>query len=282
MDFLDISLNFVVIAFLFASLCAVVFVLMRLYEKSHLISLIAEANEMFMVIPPHKLLAIHMVIILSFFLLGLLVVGKGLFWAVALASVGFFLPKLHFMRIKSKRAEKFDEQLVDALITIANSMKAGLTLPQSFKVVADHMNPPISQEFDLLLNEHALGATMEQCMDRALERVASKYLYIAFTATSIGQASGGNMPDILNKISETIRELSKLEKKIAAMTSQGKLQAIVLTLLPAAFGLVIYKMDPSLIAPLFNDFFGYLVIIAVVLLDAVGGFFCWKIINVEI
>jgi tight adherence protein B len=127
-----------------------------------------------------------------------------------------------------------------------------------------------------------LGATMEQCMERTLERVNSKYLYIAFTATAIGQASGGNMPDILNKISETIRELSKLEKKIASMTAQGKLQGYVLTLMPAAFGVIIYKMDPSLIAPLFNDFFGYLIVIAAVVMDAIGAFFIWKIINVEI
>jgi tight adherence protein B len=257
-------------------------VLLKIYENSYLQRLIDEAESMFMVIPRQKLLILHFIIVVTFFFLGFLAIGRGLFWATILAVVAFFLPALYFYRLKSKRAEKFDEQLVDALITIANSMKAGLTLPQAFNVVAEHMNPPISQEFDLLLKEHALGATMDQCMERTLERVDSRYLYIAFTATSIGQASGGNMPDILNRISETIRELSKLEKKIRAMTAQGKMQGFVLTLLPLVFGVIIYRMDPSLISPLFNDFFGYLFLIAALVLDVIGGFFCWKIINVEI
>ena len=279
---MNIAMNLLILGLFFASACGLFMVLLRYYEKLYLFRLVDEAKGMFMLVTPQKLLIIHLALMLSFFMLGLFLVGRGLFWAMMLAAVAFLLPALHFSRLKSKRAEKFDDQLVDALITIANSMKAGLTLPQAYKVVADHMNPPISQEFDLLLKEHALGTTMEQCMDRAMDRVDSKYLYIAFTATSIGQVSGGNMPDILNKISETIRELSKLEKKIASMTAQGKLQGIVLTMMPAAFGGIIYKMDPSLIAPLFNDFFGYLIVIAVILLDAVGAFFIWKIINVEI
>jgi tight adherence protein B len=282
MDMMDIIVNAAVVALFFASLCGVLLALLRIYENKYLMKLLNQAESMFMVISRQKLLILHSVVVMAFFLVGLLALGRGVVWGILLAIVAFFLPALYFFRLKKQRAEKFDEQLVDALITIANSMKAGLTLPQSFKVVAEHMNPPIAQEFDLLLKEHALGATMDQCMERALERIDSRYLYIAFTATSIGQASGGNMPDILNRISETIRELSKLEKKIRAMTAQGKMQGIVLTLLPVVFGVIIYKMDPSLIAPLFNDFFGYLFLIAAMILDVVGGFFCWKIINVEI
>ena len=279
---MDIVMNLVVVVLFFASLFVLFFALLRIYESKYLQKLVNEAERMFMVVPRQKLLILHLILIITFFLVGLLAIGRGLFWASVFGFVAFFLPALYFLRVKSQRAEKFDEQLVDALITVANSMKAGLTLPQAFNVVAEHMNPPISQEFDLLLKEHALGATMDQCMERTLERVDSRYLYIAFTATSIGQASGGNMPDILNKISETIRELSKLEKKIRAMTAQGKMQGFVLTLLPVVFGVIIYKMDPTLIAPLFNDFFGYLFLIAALVLDVVGGFFCWKIINVEI
>jgi len=279
---MDIVINIIVVGLFFASLCGVILVLLKIYENKYLQRLIDMAESMFMIIPRQKLLILHFIIVVTFFFLGFLAIGRGLFWATIFAVVAFFLPALYFIRLKSKRAEKFDDQLVDALITIANSMKAGLTLPQAFNVVAEHMNAPIAQEFDLLLKEHTLGATMDQCMERTLERVESRYLYIAFTATSIGQASGGNMPDILNKISETIRELSKLEKKIRAMTAQGKMQGFVLTLLPLVFGVIIYRMDPTLIAPLFNDFFGYLFVIAALVLDVVGGFFCWKIINVEI
>lgn len=278
---MDITANVVVVGLFFLSLCGLFVVLLRLYENKYLQKLVDEADRMFMIVPPQKLLILHLILVLTLFLVGILVL-RSMFWAIIFAIVAFFLPALYFFRLKRKRAEKFDDQLVDALITVANSMKAGLTLPQAFEVVAEHMNPPISQEFDLLLKEHALGTTMDQCMDRTVKRADSDYLYIAFTATSIGQASGGNMPDILNKISETIRELSKLEKKIKAMTAQGKMQGIVLTMLPVVFGAIIYKMDPTLIAPLFNDFFGYLFLIAAIVLDVIGGFFCWKIINVEV
>ena len=279
---MGLAVNSVILILFLASLSGLFLVLLSQYEKLYLLRLVDEARGMFMETTPQKLLIIHIAIMSSFFLVGLLLVGRNFFWASVLTAIGFFGPALYFARAKSKRYKKFDDQLVDALITMANSMKAGLTLPQSFKVIAENMVPPISQEFELMLKEHTLGATMGQCMERTLERVKSKYLYLAFTAIEIAQVSGGNLPDVLNKISETIRELSRLEKKIESMTAQGKMQGVVLTLMPAAFALIVYRMDPSMITPLFENVIGYMIITAVIALDAMGAFFIWKIINVEV
>ncbi len=202
--------------------------------------------------------------------------------AVGATIFGFFLPMLLVKHYRVRRIRKFNTQLVDALQAMANAFKAGLTFQQSIEHVAREAMPPLSQEFGLFVKEAKLGVPIEEALVNMAKRVGSDDLELVVTATNISRQLGGNMAEMFETLSATIRERFRLEGKIDALTSQGKLQGWVVAAMPVILGMVLNYMRPDLMQPMLDHIFGYILVGAIVLMELMGIFIIRRIVNIDI
>jgi len=199
-----------------------------------------------------------------------------------LAGPGLIVPRAYVKYRQFQRIRKIDVQLVDALILISNSLKSGYSFFQGMELVAEEAPLPISSEFRRMLREINLGYPVEQALDGLSERVPSEDLDLVVTVIKIHRQIGGNLAEILDKIVHTIRERIRIKGEINTLTAQGKLQGIILTLMPPAMGVGIYMMNPEFMTPLFTTLLGKAMIGAAFILQAIGGFMIRKIVEIKV
>ena len=209
-----------------------------------------------------------------------LVGGPGI--ALLCVPLVYLAPRIRLARKDKQRKEQLNVQIMDALGLIANALKAGLTLPKAFESVARQMMPPISEELSLMLREYKLGIPIDRAMMNMSRRVGTTNMEIFISSIVIARRSGGDIAAVLEKMGESMKEIYRLEGKISALTSQGKAQGFVLGLLPFFLGVVLYFMDKNMILPLLTTPQGYAICGVIALFWAIGIFFIWKIVNVEV
>lgn len=159
--------------------------------------------------------------------------------------VGLVMPNIVIGIAKRNRLKKFRGQLVDTLMIISSSLKAGLSFLQSIEVLCDEMPPPVSQEFNLILSENKLGVSMELALKKLRQRIPTEEVNLIVTSILIARESGGNLPLVLSRLTDTIRDNLKLKEKIATLTLQGRLQGIIMMILPIGFAYFVYKQNPG-------------------------------------
>ncbi len=239
-----------------------------------------QLDDLYIEFSPVQFFWMHMVAVVGVFLVMLMATG----WigAIVLAVGAYFVPRLMLERARTKRMEKFDMQLIEALQSMANSMRAGLVLTQAMGVVADAMEPPINQEFKLMLKEHKLGLTLEEALVKMGARLKSRFFDMVMSGILITRQHGGNVPEIFEETAEAIREIFRLEEKIKTMTAQGKLQGWVIGAMPLAFGFAVYLIDRDYIMEMFQDPKGYVIVFLILSFEAVGVFFIRRILAADI
>jgi len=223
--------------------------------------------------------------LIGIFLLGVLMlptVGGGFCVGLLLTVVGWKLPSLFVQMMHTRRTKKFVVQMVDGLSLMSNAMRSGLNVPQALQLVSDELPNPISQEFGLVLSQNKLGISLEEALSNLTVRMPHDDIEMFTTSVNILKETGGNLAETFDSISYTIRERIKIESKIAAMVSQGVLQGIIVVLMPFALGAILYTIDPERIAPMFTTVPGWVLLIAMMTLQAVGGYTIWKIVQVKV
>ena len=181
-----------------------------------------------------------------------------------------------------KRHAKFDEQLVDALAGLANSTKAGMSLPQAVEQVAKDMPPPVSQEFGDIMREYRTGKPIEQALDDARERIQSRNFDLSVRAFRIGMEQGGNVAQVFEKIAEAIREMWRLQEHVRTVTTEGRSSARFMTLMPAVFLVLLYIMDPQGVQLLFTTTVGLILLTVVLIINLLGHVWIKRILDVDI
>jgi tight adherence protein B len=199
-----------------------------------------------------------------------------------LAGPALVIPRFYVKFRQFQRIKKIDSQLVDALILISNSLKSGYSFLQGMELVAEEAPHPISSEFRRMLRETNLGYPLEQALDGMAERVPSEDLDLVITVVKIQRGIGGNLAEILDKIVHTIRERIRIKGEISTLTAQGKLQGIILTLLPPAMCVAIYMMSPDFMRPLFTTLLGKAMLGVAFVFQMIGGFFIKKIVEIKV
>ncbi len=182
----------------------------------------------------------------------------------------------------NKRLRKFDEQLVDGLNLMANSLKSGLNLNQVIEVLVAEMPNPISQEFGLVISQQKLGLSIDDALGKMLERIPSDDLAVAIHSVLILRETGGDLSETFDVIAQTIRERRKVDGKIKAMTTQGKTQGFLLVMMPVGLGLTLYYINPDFLRPLFSTEQGLLLILLMVVLQVIGGLWIKKIVTIDV
>ncbi|MCG3150761.1 MAG: hypothetical protein GEEBNDBF_00022 [bacterium] len=201
---------------------------------------------------------------------------------IMLAIIGSILPRFYVKFRQTMRVRNIDTQLVDALILVSNALKSGYSFLQGIELVAEEAPEPISVEFRRMLREVNLGLPVEEALDHITDRVPSEDLDLVVTSVKIQRTVGGNLAEVIDKIVHTIRERIRIKGEIATLTAQGKLQGIILTLLPPAMMLGIYGMAPDFMSPLFTTLPGKLMLAWAFLLQLMGGFMIFKIVDIKV
>lgn len=147
--------------------------------------------------------------------------------------------------LKKSRGKRVNAQLMDSLILLSNSLRSGMDIVQGFELVSRDMQPPISDEFGLVVKNYQLGTPFEKALDGLTDRVDSRMLAYIIKAIIIQRQVGGNLTVIFSRLVENIREESKLEEKLQAMTAQQKIQSIVVSIMPFVMLLVMCIFNPS-------------------------------------
>jgi tight adherence protein B len=235
---------------------------------------------MFLFVEPHQIVVLNLSLMVvlgisSYWLANPLVAALG-------TATGFFLPSILIHVLRARRIKRFNAQLVDALQIIAGALRAGLTFPQAVEHVVREGSPPLSLEFGLLVKEAKIGLSIDEALSNLANRVRSDDLELVVVSTQISRALGGNMAEMFDNLSGTIRERFRLEGKIDAMTSQGKLQGWVVAAMPLALGVVLNFLRPDLMAPMLRHPFGYALMGAVCVLELLGALWIRRIVQIDV
>ena len=206
----------------------------------------------------------------------------GIPFALIMTVIGWKSPKPIIQWMYRRRVEKFGLQMIDALALMSNGLKSGLSVVQSLGLVAQEMPNPIQQEFGLVLSENKVGVPLEEAFLGLAKRVQSADVDMFVTSINILKETGGNLAETFDTIVNTIRERIKVENKISALTAQGFYQGVFVMAIPPLLGLVFYSTDPEFMKPLFTTTIGWLIIMVIIALEAVGFFIIMKIIKIDV
>jgi tight adherence protein B len=251
------------------------------YEKRFVSATSSTLSGMFIFMDPHKLFVFNIVITMLFLVIGL-VFTRNPVYLVLFGAVGFSIPKILIWRAKRKRFEKFAGQLVDSLTVLSNSLRAGLNIVQAIGVLESEQEPPISQEFGLVLREIKLGVPVADALKNLTKRIPNDDLLLMVASTNIVLGMGGNLREIFDSMADVIRERSKIEMKTKALTSQGKLQGLIVGLLPTALGVLMFIMDPPMMARMVTTTTGNLAIAAMFTMQIIGYLLIKRITTIEV
>ena len=184
--------------------------------------------------------------------------------------LGVRMPMTVLDTLKKSRGKKINAQLMDALILLSNSLRSGMDIVQGFEMVSRDLQPPISDEFGLVVKNYQLGTPFEKALDGMTERVDSRMLAYIIKAIIIQRQVGGNLTVIFSRLVENIREESKLEEKLQAMTAQQKIQSIVVSVMPFVMMLVMFIFNPSQMLAFYTSPVGIFVFMFCVIWIGIG------------
>lgn len=272
---------FVFATFIFAILVKGATTLLRRYQVSFEHTAKTNLTDLFLFVDPTQLLYLNFGSIMIIPPLVYALTENPVFTVIA-AGATLAGPRFIYKYMRQKRYDKFEEQLPDALLMIAGGMKAGASLPIALESVVAEQYPPLSQEFDLFLRELRLGVDFDSALIHMTERLPIQDFHLVAAAIRIAREVGGNLSEVLDSLAETLRRKHTMEGKIKSLTAQGKLQGIVMTSLPILLMLVLMKIEPEAMAPLFNTWLGYGVMAVIIFLEGIGYFFIRKITTIDV
>lgn len=233
-------------------------------------------------------LALHIILGFGFFVVGW-ILGRGLFLAVVFGIFAFFVPRMYVGYLQKKRVRTFDNQLGDMLNLVVNGLRAGYSSMQALESVGRELPAPISVEFHRVVQEIQLGLPQEAALANLTRRVPSADLDFVVTAINVQREVGGNLAEILDNISHTIRERVRIKGEIATLTAQGQVTAWVISLLPIGLALLLFVLNRSYMNNLFGPpiifglpLCGLSMIGAALIMIVVGFLIVQKIVDIEI
>ena len=233
-----------------------------------------------------RLTVTEYVIINFLSIVGCLFVGKLIFdmWVLAIFAgvLGYFLPRIYVGFAKRQRLNRFSDQLSDCINLLVNGLRSGYSMLQAMETVSHELPPPVSEEFSRVVQEVGLGLTNEQALNNMLRRIPSPDLDLMITAINVQHEVGGNLAEILDIISYTIRERVRIQGEIRTLTAQQMLSGYIISFLPIALGLILYLMNREYMLGMFDHPCG-LVMTGVALLGIIIGFVAiQRIVRIEV
>lgn len=196
--------------------------------------------------------------------------------------LGFKVPEIFIESIRKKRAKQLNSQLPQALSLLSNGLRAGFSFPQAMAVVSREMEAPIADEFAKVLRDNSYGKNMNEALEDLAKRTDDEDLDIFITTLLIQMQVGGDLSEILDTISGTIRERVKLKGDVHTLTSQSRMSAVIIGIMPIAIAGAIFMLNPEYIGILFSDPLGLMMLGTVAVMMMIGIIALVKIVQVKI
>jgi len=205
------------------------------------------------------------------------------------AIIGFFIPRFYVKRQQTVRLNKFNDQLSDMLNLVVNGLRAGYSTMQALEAVSRELPTPISDEFHRVVQEMQIGIPMEKALENLLRRIPSDDLDFVVTAINVQREVGGNLSEILDNISFTIRERVRIKGEIRVMTAQVRTSGLVLSLIPVFLSVALWFVSPEYIGSFFDEsanlpqpLCGIIAVVIIVGMISSGYFVMMKIADIEV
>jgi tight adherence protein B len=184
--------------------------------------------------------------------IGFFAVGQSILLSIVFFFVGLFIPPFYVGFAQKRRLKSFDNQLSDMINLMVNGLRAGFSTLQAMESVSRELPSPISDEFRRVVQEVQLGLTIEDALDHLIRRINSDDLDLVITAINVQREVGGNLAEILDTISHTIRERVRIKGQISALTAQGQATGWVIAALPFALTGILFAVNREYIMVLFE------------------------------
>jgi len=207
---------------------------------------------------------------------------QNLLLAGVTALIGAVLPTLVLRMSLGRRGEKMREQLPDVLTIMASSLRAGHSFLQALDTTAREIAAPANVEFQRLVAEIRLGRPAEDALESLADRVGSSDFRWAVLAVNIQREVGGNLAEILDNVSDTLRERATMRRQIRVLTAEGRLSAWVLAILPFAIAIYMFAVNPDYIMLLFTTQIGLFMLGTAAVLLVLGILWMRKIVDIDV
>lgn len=257
------------------------------YSKKFTAKSSATLDEMFIFMPPGAILTFKFAaagvgIAVGAFL-GMNIPGYAkLIPIIPLALLGFGAPDAYIKRAYERRVDTFHQQMVDGLQILANGLKAGLSLPGAMQMMVDECPDPLAGEFRLVLQEVQLGSSLEKGLEGLTKRMPIGDLRLFVASVNTIYSMGQGLVEVCDNAVSVIRERFRIERRIQTLTAEGRMQAAMLGSAPFVLMLILYFIDPSLVAKLTNTVAGMIIMLFVCIFDAIGFFSIRRITNIQV
>lgn len=202
--------------------------------------------------------------------------------SLAVGTMVMLVPTLGVSLLRKWRIRRFSRSLPDALQSLANMLRSGLNLSGALEFVVQDDEGPVGQEFGLFLNELKMGVRFDQALDNMYIRVKTPDMQLVIAGLKISREVGGGLADVMARLADTIRRRMEMEGKIDSLTAMGKLQGLVMTLLPMGVGYAIYLIEPDSMMKMFTTWHGWVACLVVIMLEVAGFFVIRKIVDIDV
>lgn len=261
------------------------------YKEKFLEETAAEMDEVLLTLPPGKILDLSLALSALSAFIAVLAVGfyadnlsiiRLVIVALIAAVAAFPIPRVILKYLRKERMNKFNLQLEDALLSMSGSLKAGFSINQALETIANQNRSPISFEFRLLMHEIRLGVSLDTALEKMNKRLDSPDFELIAMAIITARQTGGELTAILERLAGVIRERVRITGRIKALTAQGRLQAVIIGLMPFALFFAMLYVAPDMMNNFFSSVIGILFLMGVILLDVIGFLVIRKITTIDI
>lgn len=206
----------------------------------------------------------------------------GISLGLGAGAFAFSLPRRYAGLLRARRRAKFNLQLVESLGTMSNALRAGFSINQAFESVVENGENPISQEFNVLLQQLRVGMSFDEALASMDRRIGSDDLTLVVTSIDIARKTGGNLTEIFDRISETIRGRMRIERRVKTLTAQGRMQGIIVSCMPLLLGTAMAVLKPDIMIPFLLSLKGIACVAIAGALVILGWLIIRKIIKIDV
>jgi tight adherence protein B len=211
--------------------------------------------------------------------------GRSIIFGLLGVLFGTLIPRVYVKRQQDLRLRRFNDQLADMLNLMVNGLRAGYSTMQAMEAVSRELPPPISDEFRRVVQEMQLGLPMEKALDNVLRRIPSDDLDLVVAAVNVQREVGGNLAEILDTISYTIRERVRIKGEIRVLTSQVIYSGRFLAMIPVLLSLALWVLNRPYMMEFFNPatrIIGIPMLIVGVVMVLTGYYVMTRLANIEV
>src|SRR5205085_522929 len=198
-----------------------------------------------------------------------------------LGWLGFIAPHFFMRRRQDARQRAFNEQLGNMITLLSNALKTGYSLGQAIEIIARKAPPPVSDEFEVVTTSIHFGTSVEDALAALVRRVRSSDLDFIVVAILLHRKVGGNLPEILDNIADTIRDRLRMKREMAVLTAHARASATLISALPVVLAVLMYAITPRYFTPMLVSPIGWFLIMIAMILVVVGNMLMGRLSKVD-